>query len=169
MKATGIVRRIDDLGRVVIPKELRRTLRIADGAALEIFTTDAGDVVFRKYSRLGALHTLASAYAETLAGLCRCGAAVADCEQVIAAAGCSLAGAALPAQAVQCLHARQRYVREADGPPLLTEAGSCVMAMVPVVHRGDAEGALLLMGEDVPTQRQLAALDTAAVLLAAQL
>ncbi|MBR5502057.1 MAG: hypothetical protein IKV55_03375, partial [Oscillospiraceae bacterium] len=101
MKATGIVRRIDDLGRVVIPKELRRTLRIADGAALEIFTTDAGDVVFRKYSRLGALQSLAAAYAETLAGFCRCAAAMADCEQVIAAAGCSLAGAALPAQAVQ--------------------------------------------------------------------
>ena len=50
MKATGIVRRIDDLGRVVIPKEIRRTLRIREGDALEIYTSAAGEVIFKKYS-----------------------------------------------------------------------------------------------------------------------
>ncbi|MBP5657810.1 MAG: AbrB/MazE/SpoVT family DNA-binding domain-containing protein, partial [Clostridia bacterium] len=55
MKATGIVRRIDDLGRVVIPKEIRRTMRIREGAALEIFTEKEGEVIFKKYSPRGEL------------------------------------------------------------------------------------------------------------------
>ena len=53
MKATGIVRRIDDLGRVVIPKEIRRTLRIREGDPLEIFTSNDGEVIFKKYSPIG--------------------------------------------------------------------------------------------------------------------
>lgn len=66
MKATGIVRRIDDLGRVVIPKEIRRTLRIREGDALEIFTDSQGGVIFKKYSPVGELSTFASQYAEVL-------------------------------------------------------------------------------------------------------
>ena len=53
MKATGIVRRIDDLGRIVIPKEIRRTLRLRDGEPLEIFTSADGEVIFKKYSPIG--------------------------------------------------------------------------------------------------------------------
>ena len=56
MKATGIVRRIDELGRVVIPKEIRRTQRIRRGDPLEIFTTGEGEVIFKKYSPVGELH-----------------------------------------------------------------------------------------------------------------
>ena len=55
MKATGIVRRIDDLGRVVIPKEIRRTMRIREGDPLEIFTASDGEVIFKKYSPIGEL------------------------------------------------------------------------------------------------------------------
>ena len=67
MKATGIVRRIDELGRVVIPKEIRRTQRIRQGDALEIFTAADGQVVFKKYSPLAELGELAGVYAEVLA------------------------------------------------------------------------------------------------------
>ena len=66
MKATGIVRRIDDLGRVVIPKEIRRTLRIREGDALEIFTDTQGGVIFKKYSPVGELSTFAGQYADVL-------------------------------------------------------------------------------------------------------
>ena len=55
MKATGIVRRIDDLGRVVIPKEIRRTLRIREGDPLEIFVDREGEVILKKYSPIGEL------------------------------------------------------------------------------------------------------------------
>ena len=67
MKATGVVRRIDDLGRVVIPKEIRRTLRIREGDPLEIFTDKEGEVILKKYSPIGELSEFAAGYAETLA------------------------------------------------------------------------------------------------------
>ena len=63
MKATGIVRRIDDLGRIVIPKEIRRTLRIREGDPLEIYTDSNGEVIFKKYSPVGELISFASSYA----------------------------------------------------------------------------------------------------------
>ena len=63
MKATGIVRRIDDLGRVVIPKEIRRTLRIREGDPLEIYTDKDGEVIFKKYSMLSLIHILPRIYA----------------------------------------------------------------------------------------------------------
>jgi AbrB family transcriptional regulator (stage V sporulation protein T) len=66
MKATGIVRRIDDLGRVVIPKEIRRTLRIREGDPLEIFTDREGGVILKKYSPIGELSDFAKEYAEAL-------------------------------------------------------------------------------------------------------
>ena len=64
MKATGIVRRIDDLGRVVIPKEIRRTLRIREGDPLEIFTDREGEVILKKYSPIGELSAFARQYAD---------------------------------------------------------------------------------------------------------
>ena len=60
MKATGIVRRIDDLGRIVIPKEIRRTLRIRESDALEIYTTSDGEEIFKKYSPVGEIGTFAA-------------------------------------------------------------------------------------------------------------
>jgi AbrB family transcriptional regulator (stage V sporulation protein T) len=66
MKATGIVRRIDDLGRVVIPKEIRRTLRIREGDPLEIFVDRDGEVILKKYSPISELGDFAKEYAEAL-------------------------------------------------------------------------------------------------------
>ena len=66
MKATGIVRRIDDLGRVVIPKEIRRTLRIREGDPLEIFTDRDGGVILKKYSPIGELTDFSKENAEAL-------------------------------------------------------------------------------------------------------
>ena len=64
MKATGIVRRIDDLGRVVIPKEIRRTMRIREGDPLEIYTSKEGEVIFKKYSLIGDIDDLAGQFCE---------------------------------------------------------------------------------------------------------
>ena len=87
MKATGIVRRIDDLGRVVIPKEIRRTLKIREGMPMEIFTDVSGEVILKKYSPVGEMSTLAQAYAGVLVSLTGQAAAVCDTEQIIAVAG----------------------------------------------------------------------------------
>ena len=87
MKATGIVRRIDDLGRIVIPKEIRRTLRIREGDPLEIFTDIEGKVILKKYSPIGELGSLARIYADSLSKTLDCTVCITDTDQVIAAAG----------------------------------------------------------------------------------
>ncbi|MEF9945708.1 MAG: stage V sporulation protein T [Lachnospiraceae bacterium] len=87
MKATGIVRRIDDLGRVVIPKEIRRTLRIREGDPLEIFTDREGEIILKKYSPIGELGTFARQYAESLSQTMGSIVCVTDRDQIIAAAG----------------------------------------------------------------------------------
>lgn len=84
MKATGIVRKIDDLGRVVIPKEIRKSLRIREGDPLEIFTAKDGEVILKKYSPIGELTEFAQEYAETLGEVLGCGIAVTDLDSIIA-------------------------------------------------------------------------------------
>ena len=87
MKATGVVRRIDDLGRVVIPKEIRKTLRIKEGDPLEIFTDKEGEVILKKYSPIGELSEFATEYAETLAKTTGHIACITDRDTVIAVSG----------------------------------------------------------------------------------
>ena len=87
MKATGIVRRIDDLGRIVIPKEIRRTLRIRETDPLEIFTDKEGEIILKKYSPIGELGAFAKDYAESLAQTTGHTVCVSDRDQIIAAAG----------------------------------------------------------------------------------
>ncbi|MGL5353493.1 MAG: stage V sporulation protein T [Clostridium sp.] len=87
MKATGIVRRIDDLGRVVIPKEIRRTLRIREGDPLEIFTDREGGVILKKYSPIGELTDFSKDYAESLQQAIGHIILVADKDAFISASG----------------------------------------------------------------------------------
>ena len=87
MKATGVVRRIDDLGRVVIPKEIRKTLRIKEGDPLEIFTDKEGEIILKKYSPIGELTEFATGYAETLAKTTGHIACITDKDTVIAVSG----------------------------------------------------------------------------------
>ncbi|HSQ88633.1 stage V sporulation T C-terminal domain-containing protein [Romboutsia sp.] len=84
MRATGIVRRIDDLGRVVIPKEIRKTLRIREGDPLEIFTAKDGEVILKKYSPIGELNEFSQEYTETLGETLGCGVVVTDLDSIIA-------------------------------------------------------------------------------------
>jgi AbrB family transcriptional regulator (stage V sporulation protein T) len=84
MRATGIVRRIDDLGRVVIPKEIRKTLRIREGDPLEIFTAKDGEVILKKYSPIGELNLFSQEYAETLGETLGCGVVITDLDSIIA-------------------------------------------------------------------------------------
>ena len=84
MRVTGIVRRIDDLGRVVIPKEIRKTLRIREGDPLEIFTAKDGEVILKKYSPIGELNEFSQEYAETLGETLGHGIVVTDLDSIIA-------------------------------------------------------------------------------------
>ncbi|MGN8913081.1 stage V sporulation T C-terminal domain-containing protein [Anaerofustis butyriciformans] len=85
MKATGIVRRIDDLGRVVIPKEIRRTLRIREGDPLEIYTDNSGEVILKKYSMVGELSTFAQEYVDSLFLSAKITSVICDRENIVAA------------------------------------------------------------------------------------
>lgn len=87
MKATGIVRRIDELGRVVVPKELRRQLRIDEGDAIEIFTESNGEIVLKKFSPLWGIREDVEGYAEALAESTKCEAVITDKDQVVAVSG----------------------------------------------------------------------------------
>ena len=87
MKATGIVRRIDDLGRVVIPKEIRRTMRIREGDPLEIFTDKDGELIFKKYSPIGELTDFAAQLCDSLRRSSDGIAAICDRDTLIAVAG----------------------------------------------------------------------------------
>ncbi len=89
MKATGIVRRIDDLGRVVIPKEIRRTMRIREGDPLEIYTDREGEVIFKKYSPIGELQSFASEYADTLQKTSGLPIFICDRDAIISVSGAS--------------------------------------------------------------------------------
>jgi AbrB family transcriptional regulator (stage V sporulation protein T) len=87
MKATGIVRRIDDLGRVVVPKEIRRILRIREGDPLEIYTGNTGEVILKKYSPINELSQFAGEYAETASKVIGGTIVISDTDHVVAARG----------------------------------------------------------------------------------
>ena len=142
MKATGIVRRIDELGRVVIPKEIRRTQRIRQGDALEIFTAADGQVVFKKYSPLVELGELAGVYAEVLAKNLGRPVLVCDRESIVAATGTGkgqllgrqISDAAARLLAMRALTPRRKPLPAALRP--LTKGKRCFCASAPLWCRG---------------------------------
>ena len=89
MKATGIVRRIDDLGRIVVPKEIRRILKIEEDDPVEIYTNENGDIVIKKYSVLSGWDNIAQQYAESLSNSTGFSVCISDNEKVLAVSGVS--------------------------------------------------------------------------------
>ncbi|MGI6263944.1 MAG: stage V sporulation T C-terminal domain-containing protein [Acutalibacteraceae bacterium] len=151
MKATGIVRRIDDLGRVVIPKEIRRTMRIREGDPLEIFTDADGEVVFKKYSPVGELTPFATQYADVMSRACGLGVLICDRDHVVAAAGISkrdYQDRRISGQMEDLMQARQTHVAKAgDRQRLQPVDGLSRYAgvMAPILASGDIVGAVCLM------------------------
>ena len=175
MKATGIVRRIDELGRVVIPKEIRRTQRIRQGDTLEIFTAADGEVVFKKYSPLVELGRLSSVYAEVLSKSLNCTVLVCDRAQIMAAAGSGkndMMGREISTEMEHLLSGRTVYTApENPGKRLhLFERGErLVLCAAPIIAHGDVEGGVLLPGTaraPSPRQDAVQAVATAANFLA---
>ena len=123
MKATGIVRRIDDLGRVVIPKEIRRVLRIREGDPLEIYTSSSGEVILKKYSPINELGQFASEFAEAAAGTLGSTVIVSDTDQIIAAAGAG----------------KKEYIDSKINDSKI---------VVPILSQGDAIGAITIIPKD---------------------
>ncbi len=154
MKATGIVRRIDDLGRVVIPKEIRRTMRIREGDPLEIFTNKDGEVIFKKYSILGDLEEFSSSVCETASRAMGKTVAVADRDSIIAIAGGfrrELLGRHLSEELTEIMEARgiYRYGGEERRIGAVEGGGNLYAAVAaPILSEGDALGLVLFISED---------------------
>ncbi len=153
MKATGIVRRIDDLGRVVIPKEIRRTMRIREGDPLEIYTTREGEVIFKKYSLIGGLEDFAAQFCDTLSRATPFTAAVTDRDSVIAVAGGGkreLLGTQVSASLEELLDSRSIYRSEVT-PTMAAIEGSAkytVAVAAPILCGGDVLGLVLFITDD---------------------
>ena len=142
MRATGIVRRIDDLGRVVIPKEIRRTMRIREGDPLEIYTDHEGEVIFKKYSPIGELAQFATQYAETLYKTCGLAVVICDRDAVIAVAGVPKKDyneRSLTPDAEAAMEARQLYTAHGAGFPIV-DGGHEVSCLMPIITEGDLTG-----------------------------
>ena len=123
MKATGIVRRIDDLGRVVIPKEIRRTLRIREGDPLEIFTDKEGGVIFKKYSQLGGVSDFAGQLCDTMSKAVGQVAVITDRDSCLAVGGASrreLTDKRVNPELERLMDQRKTY-QASSGSPLLPE------------------------------------------------
>ena len=153
MKATGIVRRVDDLGRIVIPKEIRRTLRIREGDPLEIYTEKDGGVIFRKYSPMGDLQEFASQMCEAIGSATGLIAAVADRDSIIAIHGAprrDLVDRPNSAALERLMEQRKHYRCQTGDVPVPVVDGMEKYQLgvaAPILSRGDLMGCVMLLTE----------------------
>lgn len=155
MKATGIVRRIDDLGRIVIPKEIRRTLRIREADPLEIFTDREGEIILKKYSPIGEMTTFAKQYAESLSQVSGHTAVIADRDQFIAVSGGykSYLGKAVSKELEEKMNNRETIIAARGDRNFIPVSGEAEQdyvheAISPIICEGDVIGAVVLLEND---------------------
>ena len=153
VKATGIVRRIDDLGRVVIPKEIRRTLRIRESDPLEIFTNNEGAIILKKYSPIGELGSFAKQYAESLSQVSGHVALIADRDQFIAAAGSNskqILGKNVSKELEEKMNSRETVCASRGEKSYIGVMDNEVEeyqheVIIPIITQGDIIGAVVLL------------------------
>ena len=162
MKATGVVRRIDDLGRVVIPKEIRRTLRIKEGDPLEIFTDKEGQVILKKYSPIGELSEFAEEYAETLTKTTGHIACITDKDTVIAVSGASkkeLLEQGVSSQLEKIMENKKKYISKENNNvavPITKNENkdrlNNAQVIYPIISEGNTIGSVILLSKDDKTK-----------------
>lgn len=155
MKATGIVRRIDDLGRIVVPKEIRTTLRLREGDQMEIFTARDGAVVLKKYSPLHDMSKLAQSYVKVLYDLLQQPVLLCDKDQILAVEGLSkgLYEGAIISNELEGSLAKRQVVEQPDPVPLQLKVNEEIETngyiIVPVNINGDIIGAFVMIAQEV--------------------
>ncbi|NLP25951.1 MAG: AbrB/MazE/SpoVT family DNA-binding domain-containing protein [Clostridiales bacterium] len=158
MKATGIVRRIDDLGRVVIPKEIRRTMRIREGDPLEIYTSNDGEVIFKKYSAINEMSDNATQVADIMYKLASCPVVVFDRDHVVAVAGFQrkeFLERRASAQLEDLMTNRKQHFATGDDDSRFVPVEGVDRAAVacqPIISSGDVIGAVAFMESDENTK-----------------
>ena len=158
MKATGVVRRIDDLGRIVIPKEIRKTLRIKEGDPLEIFTDREGEVILKKYSPIGELSEFATGYAETLYKTTGHIACITDKDAVIAVSGGpkkEFLEQTLSEELEQLMEDKEVYTSKENSDMAMPitkndnkERKNNAQVVYPIISNGDTIGTVILMSKE---------------------
>ena len=158
MKATGIVRRIDDLGRVVIPKEIRRTLRIREGDPLEIFTDREGEVILKKYSPIGELGAFAKEYAESLSQTLGHVTCIVDKDQIVAVSGGAkkeLLEKHISQELEKIIHLRKTVIaqrKDGDFISIIKDEsgieGYNYQLIAPIMAEGDVMGAVIFLSKE---------------------
>lgn len=178
MKATGIVRRIDDLGRVVIPKEIRRTMRIREGDPLEIYTDNDGEVIFKKYSPIGELANFSTQYAEVLYKVGGLPVVVCDRDNVVAVSGIpkkEMLERRVSTQLEEAMDLRKVFAfTDKDTKPLQPVEGVDRYALVaaPILTAGDVAGTIMYLAADdstPATEVEIKLVQTAAAFIAKQM
>lgn len=178
MKATGIVRRIDDLGRVVIPKEIRRTLRIREGDPLEIFVDRDGEVILKKYSPIGELGDFAKEYAESLFESIGHVTMISDRDTIISVAGGSkkeLLDKSIGSILESCMDNRKSQLEVNNGTyELVRDQHETFSSFVvaPIIAGGDPIGTVVIFSKDEQSkvgQLEHKMVETAAAFLAKQM
>jgi AbrB family transcriptional regulator (stage V sporulation protein T) len=156
LKATGVVRRIDDLGRIVIPKELRRTMRIKEGESLEIYTEGTDNIVLKKYSPVQSVNDFITEYAESIYSSSKKDIIVTDNERIIAAAGTfkkDLVGKKLSVRLEEKLQRRTTQTFDKGDSLEITENFEVKKPAIlkPINVYGDVLGCVIITGNDVLT------------------
>lgn len=177
MKATGIVRRIDDLGRVVIPKEIRRTMRIREGDPLEIYTSNDGEVIFKKYSAISEMSENATQVAEIMCKLAACPVVIFDRDHVVAVAGVSkkeFNERRVSPMLEELMEKRKTYYAAPSNGFFPAEGvDRASIACTPILSSGDVTGAVAFMEGENPsgtvTELQKSLISAAALFLGKQI
>ena len=176
MKATGIVRRIDDLGRVVIPKEIRKTMRLKDGDALEIFTDSDGEVIFKKYSPIGELSSFATQYAEAIHSQIAVPIIISDNDHVVASSGIpkrDVYEKRISEQTEELLEDRHYFTKSLKNEKFYPIDGLEKTAglVYPIISAGDAVGSVIMLSDDdsVPGDTHIKLAQVAASFLGKQM
>lgn len=179
MKATGIVRKIDDLGRVVIPKEIRKTLRIREGDPLEIYVDKNGEVILKKYAPMGDVLEIATQYADTLSKTSGFAACISDIDSIIAIAGGQkkdYLDKELSEHVVNVMDERALWSTKDDAAmPLVKEDNPIKytsQVIAPIISDGDAIGTVILFTTDYKkpiTEVEIKLVQSAATFLSKQM
>lgn len=154
MKATGIVRRIDDLGRVVIPKEIRRILRIREGDPLEIYTESDGSVIFKKYSHIGEMSEFVPTYCEVLAKVSGMPILICDKDHVVAVSGISkkeYIERRITPILEELMQSRKSYIldlnlqKKSENFYPIEGIKVCAIIAIPIISAGDVAGSVIML------------------------
>lgn len=179
MKATGIVRRVDELGRIVVPKEMRDSMRIRNGDEVEIFVEDDDKIVMKKYLPLGKLAETTLQYIEAINTVSKIAVAAVECDTIVACAGFpekEITDNKITSELMEIINKKQLYLCNKHDQPIqfcICSSKYYVKAMMPIMNQNGLLGAIIITYTEsekkaIPTDSEIQQIQTAALFLSKQ-